>query len=151
MRDAFIEIDPEYAELYRANAQSYIDELTLLDLDYRAQLVECARPEVVVAHDAFNYLAERYGFAVYAVSGISPEAEPTPSDLAELAELINEHDLEVVFFEETAADEIAQVLADETGTTAQVLYTIEIIPSDETYLSLMQANLNKLADAMLCQ
>lgn len=151
IRDAYIAIDPEHADEYTRNAAAYVDELTQLDAEYRATLVNCEKPEIVVAHDAFNYLAERYGFTVNAIAGISPEEEPSPSKLIELAQLMEQNNLTVVFFEETAADRTAQVLADEAGARAQVLYTGEIIPAEETYLSLMRKNLAQLDAAMVCR
>lgn len=151
IRDAYIAIDPEHAAQYTTNAESYISELTELDTEYRARLVDCEKPEIVVAHDAFRYLADRYGFTVHAVTGISPDEEPSPADLARLTDLIENNGLDVVFFEETASDGIARVLAEETGSTTEVLYTLEVIPSDESYVSLMRANLEKLASAMICR
>ncbi|MCR4312232.1 MAG: metal ABC transporter substrate-binding protein [Candidatus Uhrbacteria bacterium] len=151
VRDIFMQIDAEHAEEYRSNAQTYIEEIQALDERYRTTLAACEKPEIVVAHDAFSYLADRYGFTAHAVSGISPEDEPSPNNLIRLTDLMHSHDLSVVFFEETASDRIAQVLADEVGATVEVLYTAEIIPAEETYISLMDSNLEKLAGAMLCQ
>ena len=49
----------------------------------------CARDTVVVSHNAFGYLG-RYGLFIEPISGLSPEAEPTPADLARLQQLIDD-------------------------------------------------------------
>lgn len=151
VRDAYIEIDPDHADEYRANTEAYVNDLLALDERFRTSLSACEKPEIVVAHDAFTYLADRYHFTVHAVSGISPEEEPSPADLIRLTDLMRDHDISIVFFEETASDRIAQVLADEVGAQSEVLYTAEVIPADETYITLMDKNLEELASAMLCQ
>ena len=47
-------------------------------------LATCERTTTVVSHEAFGYLA-RYGLHFEAIAGLSPDAEPTPADLARLA------------------------------------------------------------------
>ena len=54
---------------------------------YAEGLAECERDVVVVSHDAFGYLA-RYGLHLEPIAGLTPDAEPTPAALAELADLI---------------------------------------------------------------
>ncbi|KKW30160.1 MAG: Periplasmic solute binding protein [Candidatus Uhrbacteria bacterium GW2011_GWD2_52_7] len=151
VEQVYEQIDPEYAAQYRANADAYIDELYQLDTEFRSRLVNCEKPEIVVAHDAFNYLGDRYGFEIHPVTGISPDEEPSPSDLANLAQFMKDNNITVVFFEETATDNIAQVLADEANARTEVLYTLEVLPAEETYLSLMRMNLERIADAMVCR
>ena len=62
-------------------------QLTALDTAYAEGLADCARHTVVVSHEAFGYLA-KYGLRLEPVAGLSPDAEPTPADLARLQELI---------------------------------------------------------------
>ena len=38
----------------------------------------------MTSHAAFGYLAERYGLKQVAITGLSPEAEPTPRDLEDV-------------------------------------------------------------------
>ena len=55
--------------------------------DYEQGLQGCERSTIVVSHDAFTYLS-RFGLTVEGIAGLSPDAEPTPADLARLHELI---------------------------------------------------------------
>ncbi len=64
-------------------------------------LADCERNTVVVSHDAFGYLS-RYGLDIEPIAGLSPDAEPTPADLAELQELIDDDGITTVFSERLA-------------------------------------------------
>ena len=99
--DSLAEIDPDHADEYAANAADLRADLERLDAEYTSGLAECERDTVVVSHDAFGYLS-RYGIHIAPIAGLSPEAEPTPADLAELHELI-EHDGITTVFSETLA------------------------------------------------
>lgn len=146
------EIDPDNAADYRANAESFREELTALDGEYADGLASCERDHVVVSHDAFGYLT-RYGLHFVAIAGLSPDAEPSPAELADLADLIEEEGITTVFSETLVSPKLAETLAREVGVETAVLDPIEGL-SDETegedYLSLMRANLAALADANGC-
>ena len=60
---------------------------------------DCDRTEIVTAHAAFHYLAERYGLDQLAITGLSPESEPDPARLDELADLIERDGVTTVFYE----------------------------------------------------
>ncbi|HEX5088462.1 MAG TPA: metal ABC transporter substrate-binding protein [Nocardioides sp.] len=144
--------DPEHADDFRANAQRLHSELTRLDQEYADGLRGCARDTVVVSHDAFGYLG-RYGLHFEPISGLSPDAEPTPADLARLEQLVDEDGLTTVFSERLASPELAQSLADDLGVTTAVLDPIEGLSTEtsgEDYLSLMRENLAALQEANRC-
>jgi zinc transport system substrate-binding protein len=146
------EVDPEGAEEYEANAADLIDELEDLDAAYTDGLASCERDEVVVSHDAFAYLS-KYGLRFEAISGLSPDAEPSPARLAELADHIDESGITTVFTETLASPRLSQTLADELGLETAVLDPVEGLTdqtADEDYLSLMEANLAALQQANGC-
>ena len=145
-------IDPDHAETYRTNADELVAELGDLTAAYDEGLSGCARDTVVVSHDAFGYL-QRFGLHIEGVAGLSPDAEPTPADLARLQDLIGEDGITTVFSERLVSPRLAQTLADDMGITTAVLDPIEGL-SDETsgedYLSLMRENLSALERANGC-
>jgi zinc transport system substrate-binding protein len=150
--DALAEVDPEHAADYRANAAELDGELTELDQAYAAGLRACARDTIVVSHNAFGYLG-RYGLFIEPISGLSPEAEPTPADLARLQRLIEEKGITTVFGERLVSPKLAQSLADDMGVSAKILDPIEGLSSetsDDDYLSLMRENLAALREANGC-
>ena len=111
-----------------------------------------ARHTVVVSHDAFGYL-QKYGLTMDAILGLSPDAEPTPADLARLQELITDEGVTTVFSESLVSPETAEQLASDMGVRSAVLDPIEGLSdetADEDYLSLMRSNLAALEEANGC-
>jgi manganese/zinc/iron transport system substrate-binding protein len=101
VRDTLIEMDPSHAEIYRANAEGYLAELSGLH-DYvrsQAQRVPQEKRVVITAHDAFNYFGQAYGFEVRGLQGISTAAEAGTADVQQLAEFIAERQIPAVFVE----------------------------------------------------
>lgn len=132
-----------------ANATAFAAELDALDRDYAAGLATCARRVLVTAHDAFGRLAARYRLETHALSGLSPEAEPNPERVAELADLVKRTGTTTVFTETLVSPKVAQALAREAGVQTQMLDPLESGEAG-TYLSAMRANLAKLRTALGC-
>jgi zinc transport system substrate-binding protein len=150
--DALAELDPDDEDTYRANADRLVGELEDLAAEYREGLRGCERDTIVVSHDAFGYLAP-YGLHVEGIAGLSPDAEPTPADLARLQDLIKTNGITTVFSERLVSERLSQTLADDMGITTAVLDPIEGLSdetADEDYLSLMRENLSALELANGC-
>ena len=150
--DQLAEIDPGHADAYAANAEDLRADLEALDASYASGLTDCERTTVVVSHDAFGYLT-KYGLTMEPIAGLSPEAEPTPRDLARLQALIESDGVTTVFSERLAPAELSQTLADDAGVRTAVLDPIEGLSdetADEDYLSLMKENLSALQQANGC-
>lgn len=146
------ELDPDHAADYRANAAALRSDLESLDQQYAEGLASCERTTVVVSHDAFGYLS-RYGLDFEPIVGLSPEAEPTPADLARLQRLIRAKGITTVFSETLASPKMSETLANDLGITTAVLDPIEGLSdatADEDYLSIMRSNLSALKKANGC-
>lgn len=144
--------DAANAELYAANAAALRADLEDLDAAYTDGLADCERSTIVVSHDAFGYLS-KYGLAMEPIAGLSPGAEPTPSDLAHLQEIIAADGITTVFSERLASPRLTESLATDLGISTAVLDPIEGLTdetADEDYLSLMRANLAALQQANGC-
>jgi zinc transport system substrate-binding protein len=133
-----------------------VARLRRLDRDYRRGLRSCTRREIVTSHDAFGYLADRYGLRQVAITGLSPEAEPTPRRLQEVIDAVRQTGATTVFFETLVSPRIAETVAREAGARTAVLNPIEGLTPDETdrgedYFSLMRANLRALRTALACR
>jgi zinc transport system substrate-binding protein len=111
-------VDPPNADAYTRNAESYVERLRALDETYRTRLADRTNGTVLVAgHDSFQYLARRYGFDVEALVGISPDAAPTPADVARAQAVVEEHDVEYVLTPVFESDRAARQLVAETDAT----------------------------------
>jgi zinc transport system substrate-binding protein len=148
--------DKKGASTYQRNAEALQAKLAELDARYRQRLTGCARTLLVTSHEAFGYLAARYGLEERGVAGISPDAEPDPARLGELAQLARDEGVTTIFTEENVSPRIAQTLArDAGGLRTEVLSPLESLTKKERaakvdYFTLMDANLDKIASALGC-
>ncbi|MDL2344451.1 zinc ABC transporter substrate-binding protein [Deinococcus sp. MIMF12] len=103
--DALTRVDPEGREVYAANLTRYLGELAGLDRWTAAQFrtVPERQRVLVTAHDAFGYLARRYGVEVQGVQGLSTVAEAGGVRVRELAGFLAERDIRAVFVESTVS------------------------------------------------
>jgi zinc transport system substrate-binding protein len=165
-RDPHVWLDPvRFAEVVErigaelgadAPARELASQLHVLDEEYRAGVADCERHELVTAHDAFGYLGERYGLEVIPITGISPETEPSPQDLAEISDLVRERGVTTVFVEPLLSPEIGETVAREAGADTAVLnplegLTEEELSSGEDYFTLMRTNLEALQEGLGCR
>jgi zinc transport system substrate-binding protein len=139
-----------------ARARTLIADLHGLDRAYRAGLSHCARKEIVTSHAAFGYLAQRYGLVQVPITGLAPESEPTPRQLANVVRLVRRTHATTVFFETLVSPRLAQTVAREVGARTAVFDPIEgLTPAEqsrgENYLSLMRRNLAALRLALACR
>ena len=130
-------------------------KLRALDATFRTGLASCKRHELVTSHAAFGYLAARYRLEQVPLSGVSPEAEPTPRKLEDAVERVRESGATTIFFETLASSRVAETVARETGAKTAVLNPIEgltneQIASGDDYFTLMRANLRALRAALEC-
>jgi zinc transport system substrate-binding protein len=151
--DEMSKADPDHAADFAAGNDRLQTDLQDLDGEYRAGLQHCTTRTLVVSHDAFEYLGARYDLEVHAITGLSPDAEPSAKHLAELSGLIRTDKITTVFSERLASPRLADTLAGDLGITTAVLDPIEGLTSsnpDDDYLSLMRANLAAIQKAGGC-
>lgn len=101
VRDALIELNPDRANQFQANADRYLKELDSLDSEVRAKLdkVPRSRRVLITAHDAFGYFGRAYNFEVKGLQGISTASDTSSRDVQELADLIGTRQIPAVFAE----------------------------------------------------
>jgi zinc transport system substrate-binding protein len=139
-----------------SSVERFLARLKTLDSEYRRGLAHCVRDDIVTSHDAFGYLAQRYGLHQIPITGLSPEAEPSPKDLSRIVDLVRSTHATTVFSETLVSPRIAEAVASETGARTAVLNPIEgLEPSEaargEDYFSLMRSNLAVLRAALGCR
>ncbi|WP_435736301.1 metal ABC transporter substrate-binding protein [Cellulosimicrobium sp. PMB13] len=144
-------IDPEHADEYEANAAALTADLDALDAQYADALAACAGATLVTSHEAFGYLAERYDLVQVGISGIDPEAEPSPARLREVGEVVRDNGVTTLFFETLTSPKVTQTLADDLGVGTAVLDPLEGLADDTTdYRGVMESNLEALTSGLVC-
>lgn len=152
-------LDPANGELYAANAEAYIAELTSLAEEAESELSQIPeeRRFIVTNHDSFGYLAQAYGFEIIGtvLPSASTVAEPSASDLAALIEEMDFHNVCTIFSETTVSDTLAQTVANELNACETVavvpLYTGAIGTAGsgaDSYIGMVRANVAAIVDAL---
>ena len=148
-------LDPEGTDFYFQNAADYGMQLDELH-SWTQEQVEQIPPErrlLVTSHDTFAYFADVYGFEVIGalIPSLAPDVEPSAEHLAELVEVIREHNAPAVFSETTVSGKLPQALARETGAVFAQLYADslgEIGSPAGTYLGMVRANVERMVEAL---
>ena len=163
--DPHVWLDPmRYAAMARQVAEELGDpgaadelvaELEALDAEMRAGLETCERRTIVTSHAAFAYLADAYGLEQVALTGISPEVEPSAKSIEALVDEVREQGATTVFFETLVSPALAETVAREVGAATAVLNPLEGLTEDEVeagadYFSVMRENLDTLRTALGC-
>lgn len=156
IRDGLIRKDPAGRENYERNAAVYREKLRDLDNRYRQGLKSCrVRTIISGGHSAFSYLARRYGLDYVSVYGFSPDAEPTPGNLARVTRTLKTKGSRYLFYEELMDPRVARTIASETGASPIRLHGAHNLTRDElergdTFIGLMDRNLEQLKTGLEC-
>lgn len=148
-----IALDPDNAAGYETNLELVLADLDELDQEFAAGLAECRSRDLVTTHEAFGYLAHRYDLHQTGITGIAPDAEPSPARLAEVTAQIRSLDVRAIYAEPILRDDIARTIANETGTEVLKLDPVEGITDQSagsSYAEIMRANLAALQEGLGC-
>ena len=154
IRDALIAADPEGADVYRANAQAYLDQIAALDAPLRARFDAIApqRRWLATSEGAFSYLARDYGLRELYIWPINADQQGSPQQVRAVIEAIREHGVPVIFSESTVSDKPARQIARETGARyGGVLYVDSLSEADgpvPTYLDLLTRTVGTIAEGL---
>jgi zinc/manganese transport system substrate-binding protein len=151
IRDGLIAADPACAEGYRRQAAAFLVELGTLDAELQQQLAPFRGRTFVVLHDFAPYFAERYGLkAEYLVD--VPEQNPSPADLARVAQTVKRTQLRALLSEPQAGPRSFNALAADLGLRLSVFDPLEVASEaasrkPATYGAVMRRNARDLVSA----
>lgn len=133
-----------------ADPSALTQEMNQLNEEFTTTLANCTITPMVVNHEAFGYLAAAYGFEQIGISGLSPDAQPSPARMAEITELVTREGVTTIYFESLASPATAETIARETGATTALLDPIEGNTDDAGYPAIMRTNMNTLKTGQAC-
>jgi zinc transport system substrate-binding protein len=148
--DALSQADPQNRGTFEANAQTLRSELRALDQEWERGTAQCEVRTMVVSHEAFGYLADRYGFVQKGIAGLSPETEPSAQAIADLTRFVRDNGVTTVYTETLIDPAVAQTIAAEAGAQTATLDPLEGPPATGDYLSAMRQNLQTVSDGQRC-
>ncbi len=139
------EMDARLAEA-AADLKSRIEAL---DADYRDSLENAPVKTIVVAHDAWGHLAERYGLETIAISGLAG-GEARPEAIRQAVDVIQQKNLLAVYREPQMSDVACRRVADTvqkvTGREVKVLVLDPL--GDGDWFRMMEQNLAALQEGL---
>ena len=151
---AFSEQDPDNAELYVANAESYKEELRSTIEPLRAAIAEIPEENrwLVTCEGAFSYLARDFGMKELYLWPMNADQMGTPQQVRSVIDGVNDNNIPVVFCESTVNTAPAEQVARETGVAyGGVLYVDSLSEPDgpvPTYLDLLSVTSRTVADGL---
>lgn len=148
------ELRPAAAAGFRTRLSALRQDLTALDAAYRSGLASCADRRLVTSHRAFDYLARRYQLQPLGITGLAPQSEPGPSQLAAVIAFARTHHVRTIYSETLLSPAASQAVARDSGAGTAVLDPVESLgtASDgDSYLAVMRSNLDVLRRGQGCR
>ena len=155
IKEELCEIDSENASDYEENAEAYVAQLKELDQEFQ-DVVDHSKRKLMIFGDRFpfRYFAEAYGLDYYAAfSGCASDTEPSAATMAFLINKVQDENIKTVLKMELSNENIAKAIAEATNADVKEFYschnlTAEQFADGETYLSLMEKNVETLREVL---
>ena len=110
---AFIKLDPENQEVYRAGYQRMIEEIDSTEAEMKQLLQPLAGTAFIIYHPALTYFAREFGLKQLCIE--LDGKEPSPAQLKQLLETATQSGAKVVFVQQEFDQKNAELIAKETG------------------------------------
>lgn len=151
-------IDPDNAQVYERNCESYTEKLEALEEKYQ-NTVDTAKHRTLVFADRypFAYLCEDLGLTAHAAfSGCSAETEASFEKIVELAGEVDNEGLSAVVVIDSSDRKLADTVISNTQTKDQTIVELDSMQSvtrkdidgGASYLAIMEKNLEALKTAL---
>jgi zinc transport system substrate-binding protein len=146
--EELIRIDPDHAEAYSTGLTQLIPALQELDEDYREVFDEMDEDAALAAsHPSYNYLAQRYGFAIVSF-GLDPQEVSSEQVIDEVSNWQRQVLRPVMFWEEPPTPEVQTSLP---GNIRHVFVDPLEQPPEQgeyDYMDQAEANVERLREAL---
>lgn len=147
------QLKPEAKEDFQNNFDKLVEELQVLDQEFKSTVENASKKEILVSHAAYGYWESRYGIKQISVSGLSPTNEPSQKELETIIHTAKEHNIKYVIFEQNLSTKIAEMVKREINAEALTLHNLEAITESDQkngydYFDIMRKNLETLEKAL---
>ncbi len=157
IRDGFVRHDPQNAEIYRANAQKYKNEIRTAVAPLREKILSIPEEKrwLVTSEGAFTYLARDFGMKELYLWPINADQQGTPQQVRKVIDSMRKNKISVIFSESTVPAAPAKQIARETGARyGGVLYVDSLSDPDgevPTYIELLRKTSQTIASGLTAQ
>lgn len=153
IKDLLVELQPEAEAEFENNFTDLKSKLEELNKSYHEKIQAQSRNEILVTHAAYGYWEEAYGIKQIAISGLSPSNEPSQQQLVDVINIVDDHEINYLLFEQNVEPKVAKVIQNETNVKSLDLHNLSVlteedIQNEQDYFSLMYQNLDALITAL---
>ena len=153
------ELDPENASLYRANADTYLQKLNMLDNSFKAAAENADGEAFMLFADRFPFVYLLFDYEIEyqaAFEGCSADVDASFDTVLTLIEEAEEHSCEYITVTESSDKALANTVVNSAKHTKMQILTMNSmqkvsekdIKNGASYISLMQDNLEVLKVAL---
>lgn len=150
--EELITLAPEHEADFKENSRIFKEEMITLNEDFKTTLQDKKNNQILVTHAAYGYWEEKYNIEQLSISGLSTSDEPSQKQLADIARLAKELEIDYVIYSQNDTNKTAEIIQEHIGAQKLQLHDLEVlteedIKADADYLSLMENNLAVLDKA----
>ena len=142
--------DEPHEDQYYKNAEAYQDKLMPLLGEIEEIRPYTQGKNIVIFHEAYDYVAEEYGMKVSYVMDLDEERQVSAGEVADVIREITENHTAAVLAEELYGKDMGDTVIKETG--APVYYLDTLVRGDyqkDSYLNAMKANIQIMREAFV--
>ena len=149
--EEFASLDPQHADGLPRERRRPGRRPRRPDAAYAERLSSCERTTLLTSHEAFGYLAARYDLTQMGLSGLDPEAEPSPARIREVRDIADSTGATTVFVETIVDPSVVEAFAHDANLAIATLDPIESLTDpDDDYLIVAARNLDALGAGLGC-
>lgn len=140
--------DPADAEQFSENADAYLAKLSSLKEQADAVKPLTEGKNIVIFHEAYEYVAEEFGMQVSYVMDLDEERQVSAGEVADVVRAVTDGGVRVILAEELYGKDMGDTVESETD--AKVCYLDTLVRGDydaDSYLNAMQQNITLLKEA----
>ena len=152
--DGLIDVNPDNADEYRQNLESFLEQLTDIDQRYQQEIgdLEEDRRVLVTSERAYQYMADSYDLLEGYIWAVDTDDIGTPDQMISAIDFVNEHKPPALFVESNVTPGPMETVSEETGVEIYAtIFSDELAPEGEpgdTYLDFLEENLRNISEGL---
>jgi zinc/manganese transport system substrate-binding protein/zinc transport system substrate-binding protein len=145
--EALAALDPGGAELYRANAAKFSEDLRGIAGAFARAGQALGQPKIIASHGIFDFMAQDMGLTLVAAIEEEDGVPPSPARLGQLINLAKEQEVRAILVDPHGNVDLARALGAETKIPVALIDPVDSGPPDaplEYYQGVMLTDLDVL-------